>query len=156
MNRNPVETVLGAVVLLVAVIFLAFAYSTADIKKVKGYEISASFAKVGGLPIGADARINGIKVGTVVDQKLDPETFNAILKISLTPTVKLPTDTQASIGADGLLGDKYLKLEPGRAKTVIEPGQTLAKTKDMKALEELVGEIIFLATEDPAKPRKPE
>jgi phospholipid/cholesterol/gamma-HCH transport system substrate-binding protein len=154
MSRNPVETVLGGVVLAVAASFLAFAYSTADVKKVKGYEITASFVKIGGLPTGADVRINGIKVGTVLEQKIDPETYNAVLRVSIANTIKLPTDTQATIGADGLLGDKYLKLDPGRAKTFIEPGQALTKTKDPKALEELVGEIIFLATEDPAKAGK--
>jgi phospholipid/cholesterol/gamma-HCH transport system substrate-binding protein len=154
MSRNPVETILGGVVLLVAAVFLAFAYSTADVKKVKGYEITASFVKIGGLPTGADVRINGIKVGTVTEQNLDPQTFNAVLKVSIANNVRLPADTQATIGADGLLGDKYLKLEPGRAKTFIEPGQALTKTRDPKALEELVGEIIFLATEDPSKAGK--
>jgi phospholipid/cholesterol/gamma-HCH transport system substrate-binding protein len=131
---------------------LFFANSTADVKKIKGYEVAASFAKIGGLPTGADVRINGIKVGTVVGQKLDPATFNAVLTLSIAAEIKLPSDSQASIGSDGLLGDKYVKIEPGIEKTVLEAGSQLAKTKDQKALEELVGEIIFLATEDPAKP----
>ncbi|MBF0167836.1 MAG: outer membrane lipid asymmetry maintenance protein MlaD [Alphaproteobacteria bacterium] len=152
MKRNPVETILGAVVLVVAAFFLFFAYGTADVKKIKGYELAASFAKIGGLPTGADVRINGIKVGTVVGQKLDPATFNAVLTLSIAADIKLPSDSQASIGSDGLLGDKYVKIEPGVEKTTLEAGTQLAKTKDQKALEELVGEIIFLATEDPAKP----
>lgn len=154
MNRNPVETILGAVVLVVAAMFLLFAYSSADVKKVKGYEIAAAFAKIGGLPTGADVRINGIKVGTVVGQKLDPATFNAVLTLSIAAEIRLPSDSQASIGSDGLLGDTYVKIEPGTSTSFIEPGGKLAKTKDQKALEELVGEIIFLATEDPAKPPK--
>jgi phospholipid/cholesterol/gamma-HCH transport system substrate-binding protein len=154
MNRNPVETILGAVVLVAAAMFLLFAYSQADVKKVKGYEITASFAKIGGLPTGADVRINGIKVGTVVGQKLDPVTFSAVLTLSIASDLKLPTDSLASIGSDGLLGDTYVKILPGVEKGYIEPGGVLAKTKDQKALEELVGEIIFLATEDPAKPKK--
>lgn len=155
MNRNPVETILGAVVLVVAAMFLVFAYGSADVKKVKGYEISASFAKIGGLPTGADVRINGIKVGTVVGQKLDPATFNAVLTLSIAAAIKLPDDSAASISSDGLLGDTYVKIEPGRAPGFIPEGGQLAHTRDQKALEELVGEIIFLATEDPAKPPPP-
>ncbi|CAA6603903.1 conserved exported hypothetical protein [Rhodospirillaceae bacterium LM-1] len=154
MNRNPVETILGAVVLVAAAMFLIFAYGTADVKKIKGYELTASFSKIGGLPTGADVRINGIKVGTVTGQKLDPISFSAVLSLSIAAEIKLPADSQASIGSDGLLGDTYVKIEPGSAKTHLEPGGQLAKTKDQKALEELVGEIIFLATEDPAKPPK--
>lgn len=151
MNRNPVETILGAVVLVAAAMFLFFAYGTADVKKVKGYELSASFSKIGGLPTGADVRINGIKVGTVTGQKLDPVSFSAVLTLSIAADVKLPDDSAASIGSDGLLGDTYVKLEPGQSKTFIPEGGQLANTKDQKALEELVGKIIFLATEDPAK-----
>ena len=155
MNRNPVETILGAVVLIAAAMFVFFAYGTADVKKIKGYEITASFSKIGGLPTGADVRINGIKVGTVVGQKLDPVSFSAVLTLSIGAEIKLPQDSQASIGSDGLLGDTYVKIEPGANKTAyLEAGGALTKTKDQKALEELVGEIIFLATEDPAKPKK--
>ena len=71
MNKKPIETIMGLVVLVVAVFFLLFAYRVSDLQVVKGYELNAKFLKVGGLNIGSDVRINGIKVGTVVNQKLD-------------------------------------------------------------------------------------
>ena len=41
MGRNLVETLMGAVVLAVAAIFLVFAYSRADVGEVKGYTLTA-------------------------------------------------------------------------------------------------------------------
>ncbi len=151
MNRNPIETIMGAIVLLVAAVFLAFAYQTGGIKTVKGYELTAAFTKVGGLTVGSDVRINGIKVGSVLDLRVDPETFNAMVKMSILPTINLPTDTMTTVSSDGLLGDKYIRLEPGKGKEIIKPGGVLAKTRDPKSIEEIVGDIIFLAVEDTPK-----
>ncbi len=146
MKRNPIETVLGAVVLVVAAMFLAFAYSIADLQAVAGYEVKANFLKVGGLERGSDVRISGIDVGTVTGQTLDPSTFQAQVVMSIAPDVKLPADTEASIVSDGLLGGKYINLVPGRAQQQIAAGGVIAKTKDYQSLEDLVGQIIFLAT----------
>src|SRR5579859_5898144 len=106
MGRTFVETIMGAVVLAVAGIFLAFAMSQSDLGVVKGYGLSASFASVGGLSTGADVRINGIKVGTVTGQTIDQTSFNATVKLSMSPSIHLPKDTVASIASEGLLGSK--------------------------------------------------
>lgn len=148
MGRNLIETIMGAVVLAVAGFFLAFAYNHADLKQVAGYGLSAQFASIGGLEDGSDVRINGIKVGTVASHQLDPVTFNAVLHLTIMPEIRLPTDTVATIASDGLLGGKFLKLEPGRATGRIEDGGTITKTRDFKSIEEMVGELIFLATSD--------
>jgi phospholipid/cholesterol/gamma-HCH transport system substrate-binding protein len=151
MKRNPIETLLGAVVLVVAAMFLAFAYSIADLKAVTGYELKATFLKVGGLERGSDVRISGIDVGTVTAQDLHPETFQAQVTMSIEPGVKLPVDTEASIVSDGLLGGKYVNLVPGRAPEQIAAGGTISKTRDYQSLEDLVGQIIFLATSTDTK-----
>lgn len=152
MGRNLIETIMGAVVLVVAAFFLVFAYTHADLKEVTGYPLTAQFASVGGLDKGSDVRINGVKVGTVNDYELDKVTFNAVVKLSISPEVKLPKDTVATISSEGLLGGKFVKLIPGRAKDVIAEGGQIEKTKDFKSLEEMVGQLIFLATADNPAP----
>jgi len=146
MGRNAIETVLGAMVILVAGMFVFFAYNTAQVRAVNGYSVSASFYKVGGLSTGSDVRINGIKVGTVTGRRLDPETYDAVVEMSITSDVKLPADTVAAIGSEGILGGMYVRLQPGQAKTYIESGGSVSKTVDFRSLEDQVGEIIFLAT----------
>ncbi len=146
MGSKAIETVMGAVVLLVAATFLAFALENARIDNPRGYALSAAFNSVGGIEIGSDVRLNGIKVGTVTGQRLDPETFQAVLDLSVDPHVQLPTNTTAGIASDGMLGGAHVRLEPGNAKQYLPAGGRIAATRDYRSLEELVGEIIFLAT----------
>jgi phospholipid/cholesterol/gamma-HCH transport system substrate-binding protein len=147
MGRTFIETIMGAVVLLVAAIFLVFAYSQANLGAVKGYSVSADFANVGGLPNGGEVRINGIKVGTVTSQSIDTKNFDAVVRMSIMPDVRLPDDTVASVANDGLLGGKYVRLDPGSSSHTIPPDGTITHTKNYQSLEEMVGEIIFLATD---------
>lgn len=148
MNKKPIETIMGLVVLIVAGLFLLFAYQVSDLQVVKGYEIRADFSKVGGLSVGSDVRLNGIKVGTVVSQKLNKDTYNAEVTLSLSPDLKLPKDSEIAIAADGLLGDKFIKIEPGTSTELFANGDTATNVKNFKTLEDMVGEIIFMVTDN--------
>ncbi len=146
MNKRPVETIMGVVVLVVATLFMVFAYNVSDLQVVKGYEISTRFIKVGGLNVGADVKINGIKVGTVLSQKINPDDYMVDVKMSIRPEISLPADSVISVAGDGLMGDKYIKIEPGKSSDKLLPGSMAENTKDAKSLEDMVGEIIFMVT----------
>lgn len=151
MKKKPVETIMGLVVLIVALLFLAFAYRVSDLQVVKGYPLKAEFMKVGGLSVGSDVRINGIKVGTVTSQKLNGEDYMADVTFSISSNIKLPKDSTVSIVSDGLVGDKFVKIEPGKSKEYLQSGDSLSNTKDFKTIEDMVGEIIFMVTDDGTK-----
>ena len=143
MTRNILETLLGAVVLIVAVGFLAFAYNSSQIQQTDGYELIARFDKVDGLEPGSDVRISGIKVGSVLDQTLDPETYRAEVRFSLREDVRLPADTSAAVVSNGLLGGKYLALVPGGDIEMLEDGDEVTLTQSAVNLEDLIGHMIF-------------
>lgn len=143
MKRNAVETVMGAVVLVVAALFLFFAYTTSQVGAVSGYEVTARFTRVSGLRDGGDVRVSGIKVGSVISQTLDPKTYLAVVRMSINPAVKLPVDTVAEIASNGLLGDDYISLEPGNEETMIKPGGEIEHTQPAMNLESLIGQYIF-------------
>lgn len=105
-------------VLGVALLFGYFVYTAAEIRTAPGYDVGAIFTAVGGLATGSDVRINGIKVGTVSDRHLDPNTFEAIVNMTVNNDVKLPQDTVAAIASEGPLGGKYLALTPGRRRSL--------------------------------------
>ena len=151
MQRNLIETVMGAVVLLVAGVFVYFAYVTAEIRAAPGYSLTAKFYKIGGLTRGSDVQVSGIKVGTVSEVRLDEATFDAVVVMTIDPRVSLPTNTVASIDSIGLLGGKFVRLEPGDATDRLAAGGEIAETREYRSLEDQVGEIIFLAT-SPTKP----
>ena len=151
MRKKPVETVMGLVVLIVAFLFLGFAYRVSDLQVVKGYTLTGEFLKVGGLSIGSDVRINGIKVGTVTSQNLNNDDYTVKVSFSISSDVKLPKDSTAVITGDGLMGDKFVKIEPGKSDEYMKDGDQFAKTKDFKTIEDMVGEIIFMVTDNGAK-----
>jgi phospholipid/cholesterol/gamma-HCH transport system substrate-binding protein len=119
MSHNAIETVLGGVVVIVAGMFVSFAYETAQVKVVKGNELCANFLKIGGLDKGSDVRVNGIKVGTVTSLHLDTKTYDAVTCMNIQANLKLPVDSEAAIGSEGVLGGKYVRLTPGVKKTFI-------------------------------------
>ncbi len=148
MRRNVIETIMGGLVLVLAVVFLAFAYTRSGMTRATGYEVGARFNRVDGLAVGSDVRMSGIKIGTVVDLRLDPETYAAVVRLSLQDDIKLPTDSNAKILSDGLLGDNYVLLEPGADEAVIEPGGDIEYTQDPVNLVELVSRYIFSSGEE--------
>jgi len=143
MSGNVIETVMGAVVLVVAALFLVFAYQTSQLRSVPGYQLSADFERIDGIRQGGDVRISGIKVGSILSEDLDPKTFLAELRMSIDPSIKLPDDTVAEIISAGLLGDKYLSLVPGGSDKMIPPGGKIKYTQSSVSLENLIGQMIF-------------
>lgn len=143
MGRNLIETLMGALVLAVAGLFVVFAYNTTTVRSSGGYEVWARFERVDGLARGADVRLAGIKIGTVVDQRLEPETFLAIVRISVDPSVKLPADTVAQIVSEGLLGGNFLALVPGGDDKTIPPGGEIKYTQAPVNIVQLLGKFMF-------------
>ena len=148
MKRSVLETLTGAAVLLAAAAFVFFAYSTADLGRGGGYEITAEFDNIGGLAVGDDVRMSGIKVGTVSGQRLDRETFTAFVTCSIDPSVKLPTDSSVKIASESLLGGKYAQLTPGAEDDTIPPGGSIRFAQSSVSLEDLIGRFIFGGADD--------
>lgn len=149
MKRNGIETVLGALVILVAGIFLSYSYKTADVGGADGnFEIVADFSGIGGLKAGDEVQISGVKVGTVKDVTLNDETFLARVHLSVDEGLKLPTDTAALISSESLLGGRYLLLEPGADDETIPSGGRIQFTQAPQNLEQLLGQFIFSMQQD--------
>src|SRR5689334_14584362 len=142
MQRSVVETIIGAVVLAVAGLFLYFTYSS-GYQRVEGYEVMAKFNRVDGLSLGSDVRLSGITVGKVVKEQIDPATYLAIIHLNIDGKIKLPVDTAAKITADGLLGSNYVALEPGGDDKMIADGGEITATQDPVNIVDLVGRFIF-------------
>ena len=156
MSGNVIETVMGAVVLVVAALFLFFAYSTSQVRAVSGYQVNAQFDSVAGLRDGSDVRIAGVKVGTILSAALDPKTYLATVRMSIDPAYKLPDDTVAEIVSTSLLGDHYMQLVPGGSEQTIPPGGVIKYTQSPVSLENLIGQMIFSQPGGQKKPGEAE
>lgn len=143
MKKNVIETVLGAVVLSGAVLFLVFSYSSASIGSTDGYEVSARFSGIGGLGVGDKVVISGVKIGQVSKITLDEQTYLADVTMDIKKSVQLPQDTAAFISSESLLGGLYMQLEPGASEDYIADGGSIEYTQAPQNLEQLLGQFIF-------------
>ena len=150
MQRNMLETVMGAIVLLTAIGFMSLAYEAANLRGTTGYELEAEFGATGGLSIGDDVRISGIKVGRVIRQDLDPVTYAARIVMSLDDRILVPADSSARITAASLLGGNYLELIPGADEEMMQPGEVIYDTRDPVSLTDLLGKAVFSSANDPS------
>jgi phospholipid/cholesterol/gamma-HCH transport system substrate-binding protein len=149
MRRNMIETVMGGVVLLVAVVFIIFAFRSANLSSGNsgGYEVVVQFDDASGLNTGTDVRMAGVKIGTVVDQRLNPDTYFAEVTLGISEAIRLPSDTSARIIPDGLLGGNYVALEPGGAEDYISSGGHIQFSQGSINVVDLLGRFIFSAAE---------
>jgi len=145
-RRGIAEVLTGALVLLVAAGFLGYAVANSGRSTGSGYTLYARFDHIDGLGIGADVRIAGVKIGSVNRERIDPETFQAVVAMSVRDDIRLPKDTAAIVTSESLLGGKYLSLQPGGDETLLKPGQEITITQSSVSLEELLGKFIFSMT----------
>ncbi|WP_372618135.1 outer membrane lipid asymmetry maintenance protein MlaD [Falsiroseomonas sp.] len=148
-GRSVVEVAAGAAVLLVAAAFLAFALTNSGRGGISGpaQTLTARFDRIDGLAPGADVRIAGVKVGSVVSQRIDPETFLAVLTLRLDGSLRIPNDSSAEIASEGLLGGRFVSIVPGGSEQIIADGGQITITQSAVSLESLLGRFIFSMTE---------
>lgn len=143
MNGKWFEILIGALVIVVAGAFLAYAYTRADTRPVHGYDLTARFDRVDGIRAGTDVRISGIKVGTVTSTVLDGHTYQAVVSISVLPDVKIPANSSLKVASEGLLGSSYLSIEPGGADDMLKSGGQIRYTQGSVDLIGLVSKAMF-------------
>lgn len=155
-SRGLTEILTGGAVLLVAGGFLIYAIAHSGAATASGYSLKARFDRIDGLNAGADVRIAGVKVGSVVSTEIDPKTFLAEVTMTVRDDLKLPKDSSAEITSESLLGGKFLNLTPGGADSSLTPGGTITITQSSVSLEQLLGKFIFSATTLGDKAKSPD
>ena len=142
-KRNFAELATGAVVLLVAAGFLAYALMNTGRSAPGGLHLTAQFANVGTVAAGADVRLAGVKVGSVTDLRIDPQTYQAVVNFTVRSDLKLPDDSSAVISTGGLLGSSFVTVSPGGSDKVLQDGGAITVTQSATNLEDLLGKFIF-------------
>jgi len=151
-DNNIAETVIGAVVVAIAVLFIAFIYTRSGSGGLSGYEIQARLPRVDGLGVGTDVRLAGIKIGSVSDLTLDPKTYLVTVHMSVHNDVKIPVDSSLMVTSSGLLGSSYISITPGGDDKMLAQGGMI---ENAQGSVDLMGLINRFATTPPpaAKPQ---
>lgn len=143
-SNRGLEAATGAVVVAAGALLLAFVYSGTGKKQDPGYDVRATFKRTDGLFYGAQVRLSGMVVGKVTGYKLD-DAYRAVVTLHMKPGVELPKDSAALIHSDGLLGAKYIELQPGGDEDVIKPNGAITYTQDSVDLVDLLDKIVAVA-----------
>ena len=80
---------------------------------------------------------------------LDPVTFEAVVSMNVASAYdEIPSDTGAAVLTSGVLGDRYIGLEPGGAPDMLQDGDELFITQSALILEQAIGKYLFNADAD--------
>ena len=140
MSENVSEIATGAGVLAIAAGFLIYLAQVGGVGLApSGADTyTASFRSAEGIGVGTDVRLAGVKVGAVLDMKLDPATFRANTVLSVQDSVELPDDTAIIIASEGLLGGSYVEILPGGSPFNLEPGAEIEDTQSSISVVQLL------------------
>lgn len=142
MEKAKLELIVGVFV-LVGVLCLGYlSIKLGKLELVGGdvYEVVAQFNSASGLKPGSAIEIAGVEVGRVRAITLKQD--RATVTLAVNNSVKLYTDTIASIKTRGIIGEKFLAISPGGGGDPLKPGDTIRDTESGLDLEELVSQYV--------------
>jgi len=145
MKKYSLETLVG---IFVVIGLLCVAYMTVKLGKVSlfgdnYYSLYARFGSVSGLREGSPIEIDGIEVGRVARLTLDQERQLPFVTLKIRKDVRVYDDASAAIKTAGLIGDKFVKIDPGGGGEVLKPGGTITETTSATDIEELISKYAF-------------
>jgi phospholipid/cholesterol/gamma-HCH transport system substrate-binding protein len=146
MKKDVFETLMGFVILVIAASFTWFIFHNAYFaynKKDQGYFVNAKFQNINGIMQGSDVVIAGIKIGQVSSMHLDKKTYQAIVALKINDDVNITNDSRASIVSSGIVGNKFIAIEPGSEEVNLKDGDSIAYTTSAVNLEALIGKFIY-------------
>ncbi|WP_425363484.1 outer membrane lipid asymmetry maintenance protein MlaD [Candidatus Tisiphia endosymbiont of Hybos culiciformis] len=144
MKQNIIETLVGFIVILVAIGFFIFAYKIGNSSKYEaGYILKANFQNAEGIVRGSDVMLAGVKIGSVTNIILDKASFFALLTICINNDIKLPKDTSIAIVTSGILGSRYISVIPGSSEENLAIGEQIKHTQSAVNIESLIGKLIY-------------
>jgi len=144
-NKLNLEIIVGIFMVagLACMGYLAVKLGDIGVLDDQRYKLNARFVSVSGLREGAFVELAGVRVGKVSKIEYDPETYEAVIELSLPQDLKLQEDAIASVRTSGIIGDKFVKLTPGGSDMLLEAGGQIIETESSINLEELISKYIF-------------
>ena len=149
MSHNTTEVLVGGAVLAAVIAFAVYAgQATGLSSRTPGYELAASFRSLEGVSVGTDVRLAGVKIGTVTDVGLNPETYRADTKFSVADGIEIPDDSAVVVSSEGLLGGNFVEIMPGGSLFYFEPGDEVEDTQGAVSLISLLLKFVSGSGDD--------
>ncbi|HPC87212.1 MAG TPA: outer membrane lipid asymmetry maintenance protein MlaD [Smithellaceae bacterium] len=145
MKKYKMETMVG---IFVVCGLICVGYMTVKLGKLNWfggdtYPLIAKFTTVTGLKEGNPVNILGIEVGRVERISMDQKDLKAVVEISVRKDIRIYDDAIASIKTEGLIGDKYLSIDPGGGGDLLGPNGVITDTQAAVDIESLISKYAF-------------
>lgn len=139
MANSVSETVIGAVVVAMAVGFVVYAGRTGAGNAQGGsYPLVANFRSAEGIAVGTDVRLAGIRIGSVTGLTLDTTSFAARATFTVQDDLEIPEDSDVKIASEGLLGGSFVEITPGASEFALAEGDEIVNTQGAISLLNLL------------------
>jgi phospholipid/cholesterol/gamma-HCH transport system substrate-binding protein len=145
MSKQTINTLVGALVVAVGVLAFILSQRANHGDVPTGYELKASFGSIDGVTKDTKILLTGIQVGTVTSFRYNESRQRAIVEMTIKDGIEIPVDSVVMIVTDGLLGGKYLKIQPGGDTAMMKPGTQFDYTQDSIVFEEILEKVILNA-----------
>ena len=145
MKKYALETTIGIFVLVCLVCVLYLTLKLGKISSIgdSSYSVFAKFTSVSGLKVGSPVEMLGMQIGRVEGFSMDQKDQVAVVELRIGKNVKIYEDAMASIKTNGLLGDRYVKVDAGGAGGQLTPGGFITDTEPPVDFMELIGKYAF-------------
>ena len=145
MKKYSTETIVG---IFVAIGLICVGYMAVKLGKIslfgeETYALFARFTSVSGLKVGSPVEVFGIQVGKVEKLEIDPQKQIAWVELGIKKGIKVYDDASASVKTAGLIGDRFIKVDPGGSGDLLKTGGTITETAPALDIEELIGKYAF-------------
>lgn len=138
-----VETLMGIVVVLTALLFLIFGLSLEKKYSSGKIVLSAIFENVSGLNVGDKVKLSGIDIGKITNFELEKDAFEVRIKFDIDKNLKIPDDSSAIISSVSLFGGKFLDIIPGNSEVFLKNNSIIYDTKSSLSFTEMIGKMIL-------------
>lgn len=123
----------------------------AGIRFLKGFDIFsrnsqyyAAYDQINGVQSASPIMMRGVKIGTVTGIAFDPaRSDKVVLRFTIKREYRIPSDSEAKIFSNGLMGNKAIEITYGSAQTFLQPGDTLRSSRDRDLMDVAGSELDF-------------
>ncbi len=145
MQKASAEFKVGLFVIVVLAVlsFMTFRVGGLDWFEAEGYRIHVYFRNIAGLDENTKVKIAGVNAGVIANVELIGSM--AKLTVKMYPDVVLFSDSLAAVKTTGLLGDKYLSIEPGVTDPVLKDGDTITNTTEVVDIGDAIRKLALIS-----------
>jgi phospholipid/cholesterol/gamma-HCH transport system substrate-binding protein len=147
MKERVIETVVGFVVICLAIFSFMFFYKISDSgEDGEVYFLNSYFKNIEGVAEGNDVKLSGIKIGYIDNVTLENGTYFAVARLKIKKGIDIPSDSRAIVSTSGLLGGKYIRINPGSADDNLKENGKFKFTQSSINIEDLISKLMYSLT----------